>query len=134
MGLRPRRSWATSSGTRSRSCCRSTSSSTWSSTVAGSSPSRSPLTPPEVQAGLSGLEGWTHAEDRLEREFKFGSFREAMSFLIRVAFEAEDMDHHPEINNVYGTVRIGLTTHDAGNKVSAMDLELARRINHLAWI
>lgn len=87
-----------------------------------------------MQAGIAGLEGWSHADDRLERTFEFGGFREAVSFLVRVAFEAEALDHHPEINNVYSTVRIGLTTHDAGNKVSAMDLELARRINHIAWI
>jgi 4a-hydroxytetrahydrobiopterin dehydratase len=102
--------------------------------VAGSSPSRSALTPPEIQAGLSGLKGWTYESDRLERTLKFGSFREAMAFLVAMSYEAESLDHHPEINNVYGTVRIRLTTHDAGNKVSAMDLELARRINAVAWV
>ncbi len=55
-----------------------------------------------------------------------------MAFLVAMSFEDESLDHHPEINNVYGTVRIRLTTHDAGNKVSAMDLELARRINSVS--
>ena len=57
-----------------------------------------------------------------------------MGFLVALSYQAEAMDHHPEIYNVYGTVRIRLTTHDAGNKVSALDLELARQINRVAWV
>ncbi|MBO6576620.1 MAG: 4a-hydroxytetrahydrobiopterin dehydratase [Rhodothermales bacterium] len=102
--------------------------------MAGSSTSRSALSPSEVRAGLSGLDGWSYEDDKLHRTLEFGTFREAMGFLTRIAFEAEELNHHPELFNVYSTVRIGLTTHDAGDKVSAMDLELARRINQIAWI
>lgn len=102
--------------------------------MAGSSPSRKALTPSEVQAGLTDLDGWSYEDDKLHRTYEFGSFREAVSFLMRIAFEAEDLNHHPELFNVYSTVRIALTTHDAGNKVSPIDLELARRIEKIAWI
>jgi 4a-hydroxytetrahydrobiopterin dehydratase len=48
--------------------------------------------------------------------------------MVRVGFEAEAMDHHPDWSNVYNRVRIRLTTHDAGDKVTAKDVDLARRI------
>jgi len=99
-----------------------------------SSFSRTPLSKDEISSGLGDLPGWEATSNAISRTFSFGSFREAISFMIRVGFEAEALDHHPEINNVYSTVRITLNTHDAGNQVTELDLELARRINHLSWI
>ena len=96
--------------------------------------SRKPLDSAAVELGLASLSGWTFESDTITKSFSFGSFREAMSFLVRVGFEAEDLDHHPEIHNVYSTVRITLNTHDAGNLVTELDLELARRINTFSWI
>ena len=58
-------------------------------------------------------------------------FRQAVAFLVRVAFEAEQLGHHPEVFNVYGTLRFRLTTHDAGDRVTALDLALARAIDGL---
>ena len=57
-----------------------------------------------------------------------------MSFIMRIAFEAEELDHHPELSNVYNKVGVTLRTHDANNNVTSLDIELARRINHLSWI
>ncbi len=68
------------------------------------------------------------------KTFVFGSFREALSFMVRVGFEAEALNHHPEWSNVYNRVVIRLTTHDAGNKVTTSDLELARRIEGISWV
>lgn len=99
-----------------------------------SSFSRIPLDSSTIGFGLAGLPGWESSGDMISKTFSFGSFREAISFIVRVGFEAESMDHHPEINNVYSRVKISLSTHDAGNKVTEMDLELARRINQLSWI
>ena len=96
--------------------------------------SRKPLSEQAVQAALESLEGWSIEENSIHRSFEFSSFREAMSFMVRIGFEAEDMDHHPELNNVYNRVRVSLSTHDAGNTVTELDTELARRINHLSWI
>ncbi|MEM1115900.1 MAG: 4a-hydroxytetrahydrobiopterin dehydratase [Bacteroidota bacterium] len=99
-------------------------------------PSRDPLSPADLEAALASLGGWRAEADgdgnRIVREFRLGDFRAAFAFLTRVAFEAEDLDHHPEIHNVYDRVRLALTTHDAGNRVTETDLDLARRIDRLA--
>jgi len=87
-----------------------------------------PLTPDEVATALAGLSGWTFAHDALAKEFKFADFRAALAFMLRVGFEAEAMDHHPEWTNVYNRVAIRLNTHDAGGKVTAKDVELAKQI------
>jgi 4a-hydroxytetrahydrobiopterin dehydratase len=54
--------------------------------------------------------------------------------MTRVAFEAEAMDHHPDWTNVYSRVTVRLTTHDAGSKVTAQDVELARKIQQISWV
>lgn len=95
-------------------------------------PAREPLSADQVDAALARLRGWTRDGDRIVREVQFDDFRAAFAFLVRVAFEAEAMDHHPEIFNVYNTVRLTLSTHDAGNQVTETDLTLAERIDRLA--
>jgi 4a-hydroxytetrahydrobiopterin dehydratase len=49
----------------------------------------------------------------------------------RVALVAERMDHHPEWSNVYRTVEVTLTTHDAGG-LTGKDVELARAMDRIA--
>src|SRR3954464_9037822 len=93
-----------------------------------------PLTSVEIQAALGALPGWSFERDALARTFKFSSFREALSFMVRVGFEAEAMDHHPEWTNVYNKVAIRLNTHDAGGKVTSKDVDLAKKIEALAWV
>lgn len=97
-------------------------------------PSRQPLSPDAIDTALEELEGWAFEEDMLRRTFEFSTFREAMSFMVRVGFEAEALNHHPELTNVYGQVQVALTTHDSGDKVTNQDVELARRINHFSWV
>ena len=87
-----------------------------------------------IEAALGELSGWRRDGDSLLREYRFGSFKEAVSFIVRIAFAAEAANHHPEIWNVYSTVRIRLSTHDAGNKVTRRDLDLAREIDAIAWV
>lgn len=93
-----------------------------------------PLSSAQIKQALVGLPGWTFRRDALTKTFIFGNFREAMSFLVRAAFEAEAMDHHPEWTNVYNRVAIRLNTHDAGGKVTAKDFALARRLQALSWV
>jgi 4a-hydroxytetrahydrobiopterin dehydratase len=93
-----------------------------------------PLTPEQITAALRELPGWSHERDALSHTFQFGSFREAMSFMVRVGFEAEAADHHPEWTNVYNKVSIRLNTHDAGSKVTAKDVALAKQIAGLSWV
>lgn len=76
---------------------------------------------------------WSWAEDRLQRDFLFENFVQAFGFMAKVAVLAEKMNHHPEWSNVYNRVSIALTTHDAGNRVSLKDLQLAQAIES-AWV
>ena len=92
-----------------------------------------PLTPAKIKAALVALPGWKFKRNALAKEFKFGSFKEAMSFMVRVGFEAEAMNHHPDWTNVYNRVAIRLNTHDAGGKVTAKDVALASKIQAFSW-
>lgn len=77
--------------------------------------------------------GWAQTEgrDALSKEFSFKDFNAAFGWMTRVALIAEKMDHHPEWFNVYRTVKVTLTTHDAGG-VSELDVKLARKMDALA--
>jgi 4a-hydroxytetrahydrobiopterin dehydratase len=74
---------------------------------------------------------WTEENNRLHRQFKFKDFSAAFAFMTRVAMEAEKMDHHPEWKNVYNTVDIWLSTHDAGDIVTDKDRTLSKKIDQL---
>lgn len=74
---------------------------------------------------------WTEEDNKLKRTFKFDDFTTAFAFMTRVAFLAESHAHHPNWSNVYNTVEIELTTHDAGNKVTDKDRKLAKAIDQL---
>ena len=74
---------------------------------------------------------WDQTPERWVREFQFDDFRAAMAFINCVAELAEEHEHHPEIFNVYGRVRLTLTTHDAGNMVTEKDYRLAAAIDAL---
>jgi len=82
---------------------------------------------------LSSLAEWTIREDGLaiERTFVFKNFVEAFGFMTKAALEAEKMNHHPEWSNVYKTINVTLTTHDAGG-VTELDMKLAAKMDALA--
>ncbi|MFW6347993.1 MAG: 4a-hydroxytetrahydrobiopterin dehydratase [Cyclonatronaceae bacterium] len=84
-----------------------------------------------IKEALQELDGWEYADDSLQLGLEFDDFRAAISFIMRLSFEAEELGHHPELSNVYNTVEIRLSTHDADDKVTEKDIELARRINAL---
>ena len=74
---------------------------------------------------------WNEANGYLTRDFSFASFRDAFAFMTRVAFIAEELNHHPEWSNVYNKVSIALTTHDKGNTVTAVDRDFAKAVDLL---
>lgn len=74
---------------------------------------------------------WNEENNSLKKAFKFKDFKEAFAFMTKVALIAEKMDHHPNWSNVYNTVSIELSTHDAGNKVTDLDRKLAKAIDEL---
>ncbi|MDZ7681710.1 MAG: 4a-hydroxytetrahydrobiopterin dehydratase [Fodinibius sp.] len=90
-----------------------------------------PLSDEKIARALDTLPGWEHESHKLSKEFSFENFRDAMAFINRIAFEAEEQVHHPEIFNVYNTVNISLSTHDAGGKVTEKDIKLANTIESL---
>lgn len=80
-----------------------------------------------------GASGWNPAPDRdaIAKTFVFRNFIDAFGFMTRAAIWAEKWNHHPEWSNVYKTVTVLLTTHDAGG-LSELDLRLARKLDQLA--
>jgi len=90
-----------------------------------------PLNSDQIKLALSGLKHWRLEDDKLLMDIKLKNFSEALSFLVKVGIEAEKLNHHPEIHNIYNNVTLKLTTHDAGNRVTEKDIVLARAIENL---
>jgi 4a-hydroxytetrahydrobiopterin dehydratase len=82
---------------------------------------------------LRKLSGWSEVagRDAISKKFVFKDFSAAFGFMTRVALIAEKMDHHPEWFNVYKTVDVTLSTHDAGG-VTELDVKLAGEMDKLA--
>ena len=85
----------------------------------------------EIAAQMAQLPGWLVEGEKLHRLYRFADFVTAFGFMASAALVAERLNHHPEWFNVYGTVRVHLTTHDAGG-ITAFDFELAREMEKLA--
>jgi 4a-hydroxytetrahydrobiopterin dehydratase len=82
---------------------------------------------------LARLRGWSevNGRDAISKKFVFADFNEAFGFMARVALIAEKLDHHPEWFNVYKTVDVTLSTHDAGG-VTELDIKLAEAMDKFA--
>jgi 4a-hydroxytetrahydrobiopterin dehydratase len=74
---------------------------------------------------------WEEKNNSLYRKLEFKDFSEAFAFMTRVALIAEKMNHHPKWTNVWNTVEVWLSTHDAGDIVTEKDRKLAERIDAL---
>jgi 4a-hydroxytetrahydrobiopterin dehydratase len=85
------------------------------------------------KAALGRLKGWSEVagRDAISRKFVFADFNAAFGFMTRAALVAEKLDHHPEWFNVYKTVEVTLSTHDAGG-VTERDIQLAEAMNRMA--
>ena len=86
------------------------------------------LTDQQIDDALGTLDGWERDGDALTKSYELDGFQQAIDFIGRIAPEADGMNHHPEIRNVYATVEIRLTSHDAGG-ITERDVDLARRID-----
>ena len=89
------------------------------------------LTDAEIKAALADLAGWSVKNAKLHREYKFSDFPHAFGFMATAAPTIEKMNHHPEWFNVYSTVIVDLTTHDAGG-ITKRDVELAKLLEAIA--
>lgn len=85
---------------------------------------RSLLEGPALESAVAELDGWSVVDGKLHKEYVFKDFVEAFAFMTAGALCAERKNHHPEWFNVYRTVRVDLSTHDAGG-ITTWDIELA---------
>ncbi len=92
---------------------------------------RSKLKAAEIKTHLEQLPQWRVVGGKLHREYKFADFIDAFGFMTAAALVAQTMNHHPEWFNVYGTVKIDLTTHDSGG-ITARDFTLAEHMETIA--
>lgn len=88
------------------------------------------LTTEQIEDRLNEIDGWEYHDGALHTIFEFENFKEAFSAMVRIAFEAEKIDHHPEWTNVYNTLEIFLSTHEVDG-VTEKDFELAQIIEDL---
>jgi len=85
----------------------------------------------EIEERLSGLADWQRAGDAISRQFELADFKGSVDFVNRLTPEAEDMNHHPDLEISWNKVTVTITTHSEGG-LTANDFELARRIDGLA--
>lgn len=81
--------------------------------------------------GINVLIMWQETDDQLVRTFNFKDFQEAFTFMTRVAFIAEKLNHHPTWSNTWNQVEIKLCTHSANNTVTEKDREFADMVDEL---
>ncbi len=91
------------------------------------------LTGAARSSAIGRLKGWSEVKDRdaITKKFVFADFNEAFGFMTRAALIAEKFDHHPEWFNVYKTVEVTLSTHDAGG-LTELDVKLAEAMDKVA--
>ena len=90
------------------------------------------LSSEEINHRLEEMNDWTIKEGKLSKMFEFQNFTQAFGFISKIAIEAEKINHHPELYNVYNKVKILLFTHDL-NGISDKDFELAKIIDRLRY-
>ena len=89
-----------------------------------------PLTPEELKTVLERLPGWSADGNKLRKEFVFKDFVDSLGFVNRQVPYFEEQDHHPDIHIYYNRVVFELTRHDVGGKITALDGEVAKHIDH----
>ncbi|MBA4744600.1 MAG: 4a-hydroxytetrahydrobiopterin dehydratase [Muricauda sp.] len=88
------------------------------------------LTTNEITEALKNLSGWALKDDIIEKTFTFGDFKEAFATMTHIAFECEKQNHHPNWENVYNSLTIKLSTHDADG-LTQKDIDLAKSIDEI---
>lgn len=89
------------------------------------------LSDAEIERHLTRLPDWERGDGRIRKAFRFKDFVEAFGWMTRVALVAEKMNHHPEWKNVWASVEVELSTHDAGG-LTELDMKLAAAMDALA--
>jgi 4a-hydroxytetrahydrobiopterin dehydratase len=84
----------------------------------------------DITKRLAEIPDWEYHENAIHTAIEFRDFKDAFAVMTRIAFEAEKMNHHPDWSNVYNSLSISLSSHDAGG-VTEKDFELAKIIDQL---
>lgn len=92
---------------------------------------RTPLTDESIAEALAGLPGWRREGDELVAEWTVPR-AEVPGFYLAIAGVEDELDHHAQVGVLYGTVTLRVNTHDAGHRITARDVDLARRVSELA--
>ncbi len=74
---------------------------------------------------------WIEKNDKLQRKFEMRDFNQALAFINKLAPICQAMNHHPQINWVYNKIELTLSTHDAGDKITELDYQLANKIDNI---
>jgi 4a-hydroxytetrahydrobiopterin dehydratase len=88
------------------------------------------LSDSEIDDRLGGLDGWRRSGEAIVKEFDNGDFKGSVEFVNRLTPEAEEMNHHPDLEISWKTVTVTITTHSEGGLTEG-DFELASRIDAL---
>ena len=86
------------------------------------------LSDDDIRTALDGLPGWELIDSAITKEYRLGGFAGAITFVVRLSYEAQAADHHPDLDIRYNRVTVTLSTHSEGG-VTAKDLDLARAID-----
>lgn len=89
------------------------------------------LSDEEIEANLESLTGWDKGDGDIVKEYRLGNFRDAVAFVVRLSYEAEAADHHPDLDIRWNRVVVRLSTHSQGG-VTEKDLALAAAIELVA--
>ncbi|MBA3698802.1 MAG: 4a-hydroxytetrahydrobiopterin dehydratase [Planctomycetes bacterium] len=90
------------------------------------------LLPTAIAEVLLSLPDWSGDINGLRRTYRFADFKAAMAFMQTAAVAIDAANHHPEWSNVYNRVDVTLRTHDAGDRVTELDIKLARLLDMAA--
>ncbi|WRZ89571.1 4a-hydroxytetrahydrobiopterin dehydratase [Streptomyces sp. NBC_01007] len=91
-----------------------------------------PLAQKEIEERLAELPGWSLEGDRLARTYRLGSHFAATAMVVHIAQVQEELDHHSDLTLGYNTIALTVNTHSVGGAVTALDFDLARRVEELA--
>jgi 4a-hydroxytetrahydrobiopterin dehydratase len=90
------------------------------------------LSDAEIKHALAALPDWSYKAPNIEASYAFANFRDAIAFIVQIAIEAEVSNHHPEFHNSWNKVSFSFCTHDVGNKITDLDIKLAKHISETA--
>lgn len=91
------------------------------------------LSPLEIEKKILRFPDWEYHDNAIHTEFEFDNFKDCFSAMSRIAFECEAQNHHPKWTNVYNTLSISLSTHDAAG-VTDKDFKLAEAIEMIVEV